>query len=62
MKNVQVTAKFYNPYEITLVGRGEAGKLGLAVRRAIDRIERDPRSWKRSRSIKRIVFAVDLLK
>ena len=62
MINVQVTARFYSPYEITLTDRGEASYLELAIKRAIVRIKNQPRSWKGKRSIKRIVFEVDVLK
>lgn len=61
MKNVMVTASFYNPYEIKLTDRGAAVSLGTAVKRAIDKIVKQPRSWKGQRSVKRIVFAVDIL-
>lgn len=61
MKNVQVTAKFYNPYEIALIERGAGSNLGIAIKRAVNAMTKQPRSWKGKRSVKRIIFAVDIL-
>ncbi len=61
MKTIQVTAKFYNPYEIALVERGSGSNLGIAIKRAVNAMAKQPRSWKGQRSVKRIQFAVDIL-
>lgn len=61
MKTLQVEATFYNPYEIKLVERGEAAEYPTALKRAVAKLLKHPRSWKGKRSIKRVVFAVDLL-